>query len=164
MPLKKDVSLGSTRKKQYHKRRGKSFWIKAVNDFEGSPLSLQDFCAERGLAVWTFHGWRRRLSAGKAPNQNTAQSASKPHPKFLAVYVTSPETPSKNLEQTERLLDPQPLRNKCRENSLDYFSELSSGLSIYFNEALSIRIDKSFHEPTLERLVDLFYPKELETC
>ena len=163
MTLETGVYFGSTKKKQSHKRRGKSFWIKAVKDCEVSPLSVQNFCAERGLAVSTFHGWRRRLSA-KALHRKSPKAVSKPQPQFLPVYVTSPETPLEKNKQTKRLLDPQPLRNKGRKNSLDYLSESSSGLSLHFNEGLKINIDKNFHEPTLERLVDLFSPKGLEAC
>ena len=158
MSLEKGVYLGLTQKKQSHKRRGKNFWIKAVNDFEGSSLSMQDFCAERGLAISTFHGWRRRLSATKPRSQKSSKSVSKPH--FLPVYVTSPETPLENSKQPKRLLDPQTLS----ENSLAHLTELSSGLSIHLNEGLSISIDKEFHEPTLQRLVQLFSPKGLEVC
>lgn len=164
MTAEKGIRLGSTKKKQSHKRRGKSFWIKAVNDFEGSPLSLQEFCAERGLAVSTFHGWRRRLSAGKVPNQKIAKAASKPQPQFLPVYVTSSETPAENPTQPDRLLRSQPLSKKDTENSLDYFSEPSSGLSIQLNEGLKISIDKDFHGATLQRLLQLFSSGKLSTC
>jgi len=156
--------IGSTKKKQPHKRRGKNFWIRAVSDFEKSRVSLQDFCAERGLAVSTFHAWRRRLSATKVRSQKPMKAASKPQLQFLPVYVTPPETPLDKLNQPDRRLRPQPFSKKCTENSSDHFSELSSGLSIHLNEGLSISIDKNFHEPTLERLVDLFSPKGLEAC
>jgi hypothetical protein len=164
MAHEKGNSLGSTKKKQSHNRRGKSFWIKAVNDCEVSPLSVQDFCAERGLAVSTFHGWRRRLSAAKALPRKSPRAVSKPQSHFLPVYVTSPETPLEKNKQPKRLLDPQPLRNKVRENSLDYLSESSSGLNLHFNEGLKISIDKEFHEPTLQRLVQLFSSKESAPC
>jgi hypothetical protein len=35
-------------------------------------------------------------------------------------------------------------------------TEHDSGLSLYLNESHKIRIDKNFHEPTLQRLVKLF--------
>ena len=164
MPLEKDISLGSTKKNQSHKRRGKSFWIKTLSDFEHSPLSLQDFCGERGLAVSTFHGWRRRLPTAKETSQKVVKEVSKPHPKFLPVYVTSSETPSKNLEQTDRILDPQPLGNKRRENSLGHLSESSSGLTIHLNGSLKVFIDRDFHGPTLQRLLQLFSSESLSTC
>lgn len=113
MALEKGNSLGSAQKKASHKRRGKSFWIKAVNDFEGSSLSMQDFCAERGFAISTFHGWRRRLSATKTLPQEFPKAVSKPQPQFLPVYVTSPETPLEKNKQPKRLLDPQPLNEKA---------------------------------------------------
>ena len=162
MPLEKGVHLGSTQKKHPHKRRGKRFWIKILGEFEQSPLSMQDFCAQRGLAISTFHGWRRRLPASEEASQKVVTEASKPQPQFLPVYMTSPETPLEKNKQTKRLLDPQTLRNKGRKNSLDYLSESSSGLRLHFNEGLKISIDKNFHEPTLERLVDLFHPKDLK--
>jgi hypothetical protein len=164
MAHEKGNSLGSTKKKQSHKRRGKSFWIKAVNDFEGSPLSLQEFCAERGLAVSTFHGWRRRLSAGKVPNQKTAKAAPKPQPQFLPVYVTSSETPAENPKQADIRLRPQPVSKKHPESSLKHLSGSSSGLSIYLNGGLKINIDRDFHGATLQRLLQLFSSGKLSTC
>jgi len=164
MELEKFNSSGSAKKKQPHKRRGKSFWIRAVSDFEGGALSMQDFCADRGLAVSTFHAWRRRLSATKETSQNVVKEAFKPRPKFLPVYVTSSETPAENPTQPDKLLRSQPLSKKHPESSLKHLSDSSSGLSIYFNEDLSIRIDKEFHEPTLQRLVQIFSSKEPATC
>ncbi len=105
MTLETSVYLGSTKKQQSHKRRGKSFWIKGVNDCEVSPLSVQIFCAERGLAVSTFHGWRRRLSAAKALPRKSPKVVSNPQPPFLPVYVTSPETPLEKNKQAKSFLE-----------------------------------------------------------
>ena len=156
--------IGSTKKKQPHKRRGKSFWIKAVHDCEVSPLSVRDFCVERGLAVSTFHGWRRRLSAAKALPRKSPKAVSKPQSHFLPVYVTSPETPLEKNKQTKRLLDPQPLRNKGRESSLDFLSKSSSGLTLCLNGNLKISIDKDFHGATLQRLMNHLASQGLEAC
>ena len=136
MPLETGASLGFTKKIQSHKRRGKTFWVKTLNDFEHSPLSLQDFCAERGLAVSTFHGWRRRLSAAKETPQKIMKEASKTQPQFLPVYVTSPERPPAKSGQPDM--------------------SLPSGLSIQINDGLKISIDKNFHVVTLQRLLKIF--------
>ena len=164
MTHEQNTRLCSAQKKAPHRRRGKSFWVKAFSDFEQSPLSLQDFCAERGLAVSTFHGWRRRLSAGKVPNQKTAKAASKPQPQFLPVYVTSAETPVENPKQADIRLRPQPVSKKHPESSLKHLSDSSSGLSIYLNGNLKIAIDKEFHDATLHRLIRICSATGLETC
>ena len=164
MTAEKGNSLGSTKKKQPTKRRGKSFWRRAVSDFEGSALSMQDFCAERGLAVSTFYAWRRRLSATKETSQKVVKEVLKPQPQFLPVYVTSPEAPLVQPKQPDGHLRPEPFSKKCTESSSDHFSKSSSGLNIHLNEGLSISIDKDFHGPTLQRLVNLFLPKESASC
>jgi hypothetical protein len=164
MALEKGNSSGSAKKKQPHKRRGKSFWIKAVSDFEGGALSMQDFCAERGLAVSTFHAWRRRLSAAKETSQKVVKEAFKPSPKFLPVYVASPETSLDKPKQPDVLLGSQPLSRKCTENSLDCLSKSSSGLTLCLNGNLKISIDKDFHGATLQRLMNHLASQGLAAC
>ena len=164
MALAKFNISGSAKKKQPHKRRGKIFWIKAVSDFKGGALSMQDFCADRGLAVSTFHAWRRRLSATKETSQNVVKEAFKPRPKFLPVYVTSPEAPLDKLRQPDISLLPQPPSTEHSESFLEPLSDASSGLSIYLNGGLKIAIDKEFHDATLQRLIRICSATGLETC
>jgi hypothetical protein len=164
MTLEKGNSLGSKEQNGCRKRRGKSFWIKAVSDFEQSPLSMQDFCAERGLAVSTFHAWRRRLSSPKALSQKPAKAVSKPKPHFLPIYVTSPEKPLDKPRQPDISLRLQPPSTEPPESSLESLSDSSSGLSIYLNGGLKIAIDKEFHDATLHRLIRICSATGLETC
>lgn len=164
MTLGKGNSLGSKKQHGCRKRRGKSFWIKAVSDFEGGALSMQDFCAERGLAVSTFHAWRRRLSATKETSQKPATAVSKPKPHFLPIYVSSPETPLDKPRQPGISLLPQPPSTEHPESSLKPLSDSSSGLSIYLNGGLKIAIDKEFHGATLQRLIRVCSATGLETC
>lgn len=164
MTLRKGNSLGSKKQHGCHKRRGKSFWIKAVSDFEGGALSMQDFCAERGLAVSTFHAWRRRLSATKETSQNVVKEAFKPSPKFLPVYVTSPEAPLDKPRQPDISLLPQPPSTDHPEGSLEPLSDSSSGLTLCLNGNLKISIDRDFHGATLQRLMNHLASQGLQAC
>jgi hypothetical protein len=164
MVLEKGISLGPTKKKQCHKRRGKSFWIKTISDFEGGALSMQDFCAERGLAVSTFHAWRRRLSTAKSLPQEPAKAASITQPQFLPVYVTSPETPLDKTRQPDVLLGSQPPSTDHPKSSREPLSNSSSGLTLCLNGNLKISIDKDFHGATLQRLMNHLASQGLETC
>lgn len=151
MPRKESITiLGSTKKKQSHKRRGMSFWRKIINEFDNRSLPLKDFCAERELAISTFRGWHRRLLPAKAVTQKPQKKKPQNQSQFLPVYVTSPES------------GPQE-SNSVLGSSVSSLSE-PSGLSLYLNESLKISINKEFHEPTLHRLVHMFPPKESATC
>ena len=44
-------------------RRPESFWRDAVEQWEGSGLSIARYCRREGLALSTFTLWKRRLAS-----------------------------------------------------------------------------------------------------
>lgn len=36
-------------------------WRECIGEQERSGLSVKQFCKERGLSVWSFYAWRKRL-------------------------------------------------------------------------------------------------------
>lgn len=156
MHIKTAAFIGGNAPKAYqsHKRRGQSFWRKVIKEFDESPLSLKDFCSERTLAVSTFQGWRRRLSSAKELTQKPQQKKERSQSHFLPVYVTSPErAPQEGKTSLSSVLG-SPASSLLN----------SSGLVLFLNENLKLSIEKGFHEPTLQRLVQLFSSKGAELC
>ena len=156
MHIKTAAFIGGNAPKVYqsHKRRGQCFWRKVIKEFNESPLSLKDFCSERTLAVSTFQGWRRRLSSAKALTQKPRQEKERSQSHFLPVYVTSPErAPQEGKASLSSVLGSS---TRSLPNS--------SGLVLFLNEDLKLSIDEGFHEPTLQRLVQLFSSKGAELC
>jgi hypothetical protein len=49
-----------------HARRSRSEWARIVRAFERSGQSHADFCAERGLRVWSFRSWLYRMRRDRA--------------------------------------------------------------------------------------------------
>jgi len=47
-------------------RRGRTFWAKAVEEFEASGLGQKTFCEEKDVHPDTFRQWRYRLRNEKA--------------------------------------------------------------------------------------------------
>ena len=168
MPPKESVAiLSSSKVKKSHKRRGKRFWLKIINEFEGNPLSLHAFCFERGLAVSTFYGWCRRLNLTKLPPEEPQRKTVKLLPKFLPIYVKSPETVSQDLKtpkETKEAVPSQILTEEKVIKSSDLCLATSSGLSLQLNNGLKITIDKDFHGPTLQRLVHIFSSEIFSPC
>lgn len=148
------ISPNSPKAQQSHKRRGRLFWSKAIKEFEESPLSLKDFCAERTLAVSTFHGWHRRLFPDKSLTQNSQRKQIQNQRQFLPVCVTSPEIPSQEVKNSVSSVLESPVSSLPN----------SSGLALFLNEHLKVSIDRDFHGPTLQRLVQICSPTGPETC
>ena len=42
--------------------RGALEWKALIGEFEGSGLSLKEFCSRREVSYWSFRRWRRALS------------------------------------------------------------------------------------------------------
>lgn len=132
------------------KRPTRSFWIKTLSEFSKSGLSAQAFCRLKNLSPSNFSTWRKRLREEEA-------SASAEPASFIPLEVRGADnfsTPSNESVQNQQ--PPfSPNIEKGREGS---------GLCFHLNENHKISIDKEFHEPTLQRLVQLFSSKEFATC
>jgi len=128
------------------KRLSRSFWIKTLAEFSKSGLSVQQFCRLKRLAPSNFYTWRKRL---REEESNT--------PPAPATFIPLKVLPINPLKESLQNQQPpfSPNIEKGREDS---------GLSLHLNESHKISIDKNFHEPTLQRLVQLFSQKELATC
>lgn len=42
--------------------RGAREWQALVDEYEGSELTIKEFCRRREISYWTFREWRRRLA------------------------------------------------------------------------------------------------------
>jgi hypothetical protein len=58
-------------------------WRRRLDRFRQSGLSAREFCAQEGLALPTFYGWKRRLSAPADP----AAAAGAQTPPFVPVRL-----------------------------------------------------------------------------
>ena len=55
-------------KEQRRRRRSRADWVKIVDRFDESGLSIRDFCKRESLALSSFQRWHRRLATTeKAP-------------------------------------------------------------------------------------------------
>ena len=128
------INLGD--RKPFNKRRGQDFWLTAIKEFDKSSLSLVEFCRDRGLAVSTFHSWRRRLRSdgifsqrASQKNSKTSQESSRQTHSFLPVYVTE-----STLNPTPHPHSEEPLIRESVEKKGDIRSFGSSGLSLHFSD------------------------------
>ncbi len=49
-------------------------WRQVIGDWRGSGLGKAGFCRERGIPVWQFHYWCRRITDAAAENAEAAGS------------------------------------------------------------------------------------------
>jgi hypothetical protein len=118
------------------RRYSAEFWMQMLSDYDQSSVSLDVFCAQRGLAVSTFQAWRKKLFPLKKHKESLG-GLELPS-SFSPIYVSSAES-SKDLEEEEK--------------TSDY---LSSGLFLELSGGLKVSIGKDFDGPTFQRLVHLF--------
>jgi len=57
-------------------RRSAGQWASLLAAQADSGMSIVAFCRERGVAVSTFHAWRRRLSGTRAASSSSSSSSS----------------------------------------------------------------------------------------
>jgi len=55
-------------------RRSKDEWRKLFARFEQSGQSIEQFCAQQGLALSTFSRWRQRLRSNCRDSQGSAEA------------------------------------------------------------------------------------------
>jgi len=132
------------------KRPTRSFWIKTLAEFSKSGLSAQAFCRLKKLSPSNFSTWRKRLREEEA--STSAEPAS-----FIPLEARAADNlPAPSNESVQNQQPPfSPNIEKGGEGS---------GLCFHLNENHKISIEKEFHEPTLQRLVQLFSSKESATC
>ena len=132
------------------KRRSRAFWIKMLVEFSKSDLSVQGFCDLKKLSSSNFYAWRKRLQ-GEGNRKPVASST------FIPLEVMG----------NEQLAEP----SKQQDTNLEEYASpaikeasCGSGLSVLLNDEFRISIDKDFHGPTLQRLVQLFSSGDLSPC
>ena len=69
---------------ELRKRRSADDWQGLLSGFDGSGLSVADFCAQEGISDTSFHRWRGRLGLSCAGN-GARITASSPATAFLDV-------------------------------------------------------------------------------
>jgi transposase-like protein len=131
------------------KRPSRSFWMKALTEFSKSGLSVQQFCRLKRLSPSNFYTWRKRLrEEGIRP----------PAPATFIPLAVRPTAPFPDLSKDRTHNQQAPFALDAKRGGDN------SGLSIHLNGSIKISVDKNFHEPTLQRLVQLFSCKESATC
>jgi len=128
------------------KRPSRTFWLKTLAEFSKSGLSVQQFCRLKRLAPSNFYTWRKRLREEESNTPNAPAT-------FIPLELL-PINPLKESPQSQ-----QPTFSPKTEKGGEY-----SGLSLELNSILTIKIDKEFHRPTLQGLIQLFASKESATC
>jgi transposase-like protein len=130
------------RVKAPNKRLFRSFWIKALIAFSKSGLSVQQFCRLNSISPSNFYAWRKRLREEEA---DTPPAPATFIPLELMLTAPSSDLPKEILQNQQLIFSP----DIEKEGS-------DSGLTLHVNKDLKISIDKKFHEPTLQRLIQLF--------
>ena len=124
------------------KRPTRSFWIKTLSEFSNSGLSAQAFCRLKNLSASSLSTWRKRLREEESDESLT------PVP-FIPLEVMPTDSFPDPTKETPHNPDVSFLPDIERRGS-------DSGLILHVNKDLTISIDKKFHEPTLQRLLQLF--------
>lgn len=148
-----DSSFSSRRQvgaKAPKKRPSRAFWIKTLAEFSTSDLSAQAFCRLKNLSASNFSTWRKRL-------REEGASASAESATFIPLEVMPTALFSDLPKEIPKSQQPPFSPNIKKESS-------GSGLTLHLNKDLKISIDKKFHEPTLQRLVQLFFSGGLSAC
>ena len=132
------------------KRPSRAFWIKRLAEFSKSELSAQEFCRLKNLSPSNFYTWRKRLREEEAN--------APPAPTTFIPLAVMPTTPS-----------PDPSKERSYNQQVSFSPDIErggndSGLTLHVNKDLKISIDKKFHEPTLQRLLQLFSLGNLSPC
>jgi hypothetical protein len=132
------------------KRSSRAFWIKTLVAFSESRLSVQEFCRLNSLATSSFYAWRKRL--------RHEESHSSIAPATFVPLEVMPDQSLADLSSKNPQIQHTPVLPVDSRRCCD------SGLSLQLNEGLNIRIDKEFHEPTLQRLVQIFTAGAASQC
>ena len=132
------------------KRPSRAFWMKALAECSKKGLSVQEFCRLKNLSPSNFYTWRKRLRDEE--NDKPRAPAS-----FIPLEVMTADN------------SPVPSNKDLQTKQASFFPAMEkggegSGLYFHLNENHKISIDKEFHEPTLQRLVQLFSYKESAIC
>jgi len=130
------------------KRSSRSFWIETLVDFSKSGLSVQEFCRLKNLAPSNFYAWRKRLREGET---NT--------PSAPATFIPLEVMPINDSLTSLKEIEPNQQASSAEESQ-----GCDSGLVIHLNDSIKIFIDRDFHGPTLQRLVQICSPTGPETC
>jgi transposase-like protein len=131
------------------KRPSRTLWIKILAEFSKSGLSVKQFCRLKRLSPSNFYTWRKRLRE---------EDIRPPAPATFIPLAVRPTAPFPDLSKDRTHNQQAPFALDAKRGGDN------SGLSIHLNESIKISVDKNFHEPTLQRLVQLFSCKESATC
>jgi len=132
------------------KRPSRTFWIKELAEFSKSGLSVQQFCSFKAFSPSNFYTWRKRLQEEES---NTPPAPATFIPLEVRAADNSP-VPLKKELQSQRVSF-SPAMEKAKQDA---------GLSLHLNNGLKISVDRDFHGPTLQRLVQICSPTGPETC
>ena len=132
------------------RRPSRSFWLKTLSEFSKSGLSVTEFCRLKDLSPSNVYYWRKRLREEEVDESHAPAS-------FIPLHVTSSESspiPSGEVVQNQQAAFSPAVKNGGND----------SGLLLHVTEELQISINKDFHGPTLQRLVQLFSLRNPPVC
>jgi hypothetical protein len=70
--MNESSDIGRRRRRARRVRRSADQWASLIAAQADSRMSIVAFCRERGVAVSTFHAWRRRLSGTRAASSSSS--------------------------------------------------------------------------------------------
>lgn len=76
------------KKQKRRARHGREHWAGIVGEYEGSGLTQQEFCVQRGLRFTTFRNWLYRLRNGDG-SRRTAKTGTG---RFVQLVPTTPRS------------------------------------------------------------------------
>ena len=91
-------------------KKNQNYWAGIIQQFNQSPQKAKIFCEQRGLKLWTFYLWKRRLSlANKQGKAHSLEESSQKSSFVEAVLKASPieESPTVLKNPKKTLADPR---------------------------------------------------------
>jgi len=93
MTLLPQVTLDLERTMDERRRLSADAWGEVLAQFEGSPLTVEEFCQQRGISLDRLKHWQRKLrrvAGGKAVKRPEVSSAPQERAGFLDLGALEP--------------------------------------------------------------------------
>ena len=74
------------------RRRSREEWQALVSEQQASGLTQSAFCRQRGLALSTFHYWKRKLASAKTGDGANGSAVLGGQPAFTEIALPSSST------------------------------------------------------------------------
>jgi len=88
------------------RRRRRDEWQALVDEQQASGLTQSAFCRQRGLALSTFHYWKRKLATAEAGDSARVSAASSGQPAFTEIALPDADEGETRPSEVELELGP----------------------------------------------------------